>query len=283
MHIDLRRDQMKGRKGFTLIELLVVIAIIAILAAILFPVFAKARAAAFASDCQSNMKQIGTALKMYVQDNHDMYPTQRNTGGTLSTSIALSDPDVMVGTPPQQEKFKNGVNWVEGLRPYMEAITHDSAGALRCKTASDALAGGLTSAVSYAFNCNLVEQPEGVVRTSANLMAVREMDKLVGSVVRPAMPQNTGSGDTPVNAFMITGQDTSLGLVFKPTNGKRHGVGSNILFADGHVKRFGADYFPTAGTGAAASSVCVWDSADTLQWWNIVNNSQLSKSIAVSP
>lgn len=56
------------RKAFTLIELLVVIAIIAILAAILFPVFAKAREAARATSCRSNMKQIVTAANMYTQD-----------------------------------------------------------------------------------------------------------------------------------------------------------------------------------------------------------------------
>jgi prepilin-type N-terminal cleavage/methylation domain-containing protein len=56
------------RRGFTLIELLVVIAIIAILAAILFPVFAKARDAARRSTCLSNTKQIGTAILMYAQD-----------------------------------------------------------------------------------------------------------------------------------------------------------------------------------------------------------------------
>jgi prepilin-type N-terminal cleavage/methylation domain-containing protein/prepilin-type processing-associated H-X9-DG protein len=56
------------RRGFTLIELLVVIAIIAILAAILFPVFAKAREAARQSSCLSNTKQLGTATGMYVQD-----------------------------------------------------------------------------------------------------------------------------------------------------------------------------------------------------------------------
>lgn len=56
------------KKGFTLIELLVVIAIIAILAAILFPVFARARENARRSSCQSNMKQIGIAMAQYQQD-----------------------------------------------------------------------------------------------------------------------------------------------------------------------------------------------------------------------
>src|SRR3569623_325954 len=60
------------RRAFTLIELLVVIAIIAILAAILFPVFAKAREAARATQCKSNLKQILTASTMYSQD-YDEY------------------------------------------------------------------------------------------------------------------------------------------------------------------------------------------------------------------
>ncbi len=70
-----------NRKAFTLIELLVVIAIIAILAAILFPVFAQARAKARQTACLSNMKQIGLAVVQYTQDYDEMMPanTSPNT------------------------------------------------------------------------------------------------------------------------------------------------------------------------------------------------------------
>lgn len=67
------------RKGFTLIELLVVIAIIAILAAILFPVFAKAREKARQSSCLSNLKQLGLSFMMYAQDYDERFPG--NHGG----------------------------------------------------------------------------------------------------------------------------------------------------------------------------------------------------------
>ncbi len=72
--------------GFTLIELLVVIAIIAILAAILFPVFARAREKARSSSCQSNLKQLATGIAMYVSD-YDQFLPYRPWGATVNYCI----------------------------------------------------------------------------------------------------------------------------------------------------------------------------------------------------
>ena len=65
---------MLSRRAFTLIELLVVIAVISILAAVLFPVFARARDKARQATCQSNLKQLGLAFVQYTQDNDEAYP-----------------------------------------------------------------------------------------------------------------------------------------------------------------------------------------------------------------
>ena len=89
------------RRGFTLIELLVVIAIIAILAAILFPVFARAREKAKQTSCLSNLKQIGLAAMMYCQDYDDRSP--RGSG--------YSTPDVIIA---------NAGEWFITLEPYVK-------------------------------------------------------------------------------------------------------------------------------------------------------------------
>jgi prepilin-type N-terminal cleavage/methylation domain-containing protein/prepilin-type processing-associated H-X9-DG protein len=97
------------RRGFTLIELLVVIAIIAILAAILFPVFAAARAKAKQSSCASNARQIGLSYYGYTGDNNDTFPIESYEDGPLYH------------------------NWVDFLQPYIKdyqvffcpSISHD--------------------------------------------------------------------------------------------------------------------------------------------------------------
>ncbi len=95
------------RKGFTLIELLVVIAIIAILAAILFPVFAKAREKARQTACLNNQKQIITATMIYVQDHDEQFPSAANFWGALSL-----DKGVLIcptkGTKTANAYFFNG-------------------------------------------------------------------------------------------------------------------------------------------------------------------------------
>lgn len=96
-------DSFAMKKAFTLIELLVVIAIIAILAAILFPVFAQAKAAAKGTAALSNAKQIGTASAIYLADFDDTF--------VLATSNSLAGAPVAFGTYPVQ-------TWVWLLQPY---------------------------------------------------------------------------------------------------------------------------------------------------------------------
>jgi prepilin-type N-terminal cleavage/methylation domain-containing protein/prepilin-type processing-associated H-X9-DG protein len=94
-------------QGFTLIELLVVIAIIAILAAILFPVFARAREKARQTTCTSNQRQIATTIQMYAQDHEETLPETSNVW--KATAI---DPGVLIcptqGKSNQPGYFFNG-------------------------------------------------------------------------------------------------------------------------------------------------------------------------------
>ncbi len=96
-----------SNNGFTLIELLVVIAIIAILAAILFPVFARAREKARQTTCISNQRQIATSILMYAQDHEEMLPSST----TVWSDIKV-DPGVLV-CPTKGKGTPNGYGYPE--------------------------------------------------------------------------------------------------------------------------------------------------------------------------
>jgi prepilin-type N-terminal cleavage/methylation domain-containing protein/prepilin-type processing-associated H-X9-DG protein len=108
------KQQRKPRTGFTLIELLVVIAIIAILAAILFPVFARARENARRTSCQNNLKQVAIAIQQYTGDYDERFPPE----------------DTDVNTP----------GWALVIQPYLK-----SEAALQCPSESSPLPTGTTT------------------------------------------------------------------------------------------------------------------------------------------
>ncbi len=130
-----------ARRGFTLIELLVVIAIIAILAAILFPVFAQAREKARQASCLSNLKQIGTATMMYMQDYDESFYSHRwncNASGTLQACGSYTTTGVDGGPlKPQYAGLTGGAEarlyWIELLQPYTKNY-----GVFKCPSAVDA-------------------------------------------------------------------------------------------------------------------------------------------------
>ena len=94
-----------SQKGFTLIELLVVIAIIAILAAILFPVFARAREKARQTTCTSNQRQIAASIQIYCQDHEEMLPGTANVWSNIKV-----DPGVLV-CPTKGKSTVNGYGY----------------------------------------------------------------------------------------------------------------------------------------------------------------------------
>ena len=106
-----------AKPGFTLIELLVVIAIIAILAALLLPALARARQKGQRAVCLSNLKQIGLAFEMYLNDNNDRFPDRRDLKSRLPgcyhpwTTWPPSDPRAGWAAPVLQSENPNFTIW----------------------------------------------------------------------------------------------------------------------------------------------------------------------------
>ncbi len=189
------------RRGFTLIELLVVIAIIAILAAILFPVFAQAREKARQTSCSSNLKQIGTAIQMYVQDYDEMMPYLAYNGGNTL-----------------------GIHWFDSTMPYIK-----NEQVWRCPSANPAARGaGLWNPsatfvrrnVDYAWNEDAAAAGRSLAVCNNPASTYLIMDKGNAQCFTAwydwrGRAQNTYTGSS------IPGP---------------HNEGKNIGFADGHVK-----------------------------------------------
>jgi len=178
---------MKKRKvGFTLIELLVVVAIIAILAAILFPVFARARENARRASCLSNTKQIGLGAMMYAQD-YDRH--------LMSGSLTNSDGS-------SEFTYPNGAKstieyWYLALFPYVKSWE-----VFNCPSADDALKyssksgrGFSWSAAGFAYSYR-GEKPQGPLFNSNNNGIALGPSGAVGGLISAV--------DDPAGTIMIT-------------------------------------------------------------------------------
>lgn len=148
-----------NRKGFTLIELLVVIAIIAILAAILFPVFAQAKAAAKKSASLSNLKQLGTSIQIYLADHDDLFPLAYVPGDSRGYNFDRLVPVPKWFTPASaHQESSMDCFWGNSIQPYVKNldIYNDPITAPVERTqavyGSVAPPASVTNLVSYSFN-----------------------------------------------------------------------------------------------------------------------------------
>ncbi len=210
------------KKGFTLIELLVVIAIIAILAGILFPVFAQAREKARQTSCLSNLKQLSTAIVMYVDDNHETYPFCRKANvGVWQTSLFsyVRNVDIFFcpsswTTPDKsQSDFNVLYNFATG------ANYGGNAGLL----------GDCDDILTYPI------KKAARVKSPSNVMAVMDAGWYC---VFPHAWLLTGYNPTYVPGMGLAGftGPSNLGAEAKVDyNNGRHNEGINVAYADGHA------------------------------------------------
>ena len=209
----------KQQRGFTLIELLVVIAIIAILAAILFPVFARARENARRSSCQSNLKQIALGVFQYVQDYDERMPQQwqdRNGSGGYNPT-----------TPPSEN---NDQGWVMLMQPYLKSVQ-----IFQCPSQS------IVPSTAVAPNNN-----DYWINIQATSRSQAEFDEPTNTVLLgdggsgSAAAGLTGCGTNGTTACTSAHADLPAYIVSAQANDERHRHldGANFAFADGHVKWF---------------------------------------------
>ncbi len=210
------------KKAFTLIELLVVIAIIAILAAILFPVFARARENARRASCQSNLKQIGLGILQYVQDYDERFPLYRvPASATVPTTF-------------------RPFGWADAIQPYAKSTQ-----ILQCPSDSAATADE-PDAVGYTdYAYNLWVGGWGPTAKGAG-MALAQLTQPTLTVLVTDHTASNASQYTIGNTSTGAGTNGTCGYYGAPDCGNglarigavgiRHLGGANMAFGDGHVK-----------------------------------------------
>lgn len=219
-----------NRKGFTLIELLVVIAIIAILAAILFPVFARAKQAGMQASCLSNVRQLSSAMMVYLQNSNDVFP--QGIVGTDYHNFHTFKPQRTAGMPGSTYEVSDGTHfgfwksWMDLLYPYYKTTKVLVCPAIGKRTffASQ----GMPEAC-YAYNpsiSGLSCLTWGGRDYPANMAMIRHQTKLVMLFDCGTAMATIYDGFWAAQAF----QDESLFFIH-PHNG-----GANFAFADGHAK-----------------------------------------------
>lgn len=199
------------RRAFTLIELLVVIAIIAVLAAILFPVFAKAREKARQTTCASNERQIGLALLQYVNDYDESLPAADYAGPGVSAFAVKGQTGAQQTNP----------TWADFVQPYVKSFgvfvcPSDASGPP--KDMAGAVVPGLP--LSYALNTYLFKVPTGA-RNGVSGGSLNQFDTPAAKLLVAENASNQGQE--------LVNPGRYLGFA-------RHTEGSNFLYADGHVK-----------------------------------------------
>jgi len=177
------------RKGFTLIELLVVVAIIALLAAILFPVFGRARERARQTGCMSNLKQIGLGLSQYVQDNDNAWPGGLVPGGPMAV------PATPGGSGNGEPGF--GMGWAGSIYPYVRNTQ-----LYTCPDDTTLPASG-TQNISYSMNQWLPARNESALASPVTTVALCEV-KNTWSFLTYADEGVSEQGGTNAGAWLVS-------------------------------------------------------------------------------